>query len=70
LTKELYEANKKMKDKSIDADKKTFLKAQMPKMEKEIKGLKEKVADLLESDELDPRGEYFLLATKLTKVAK
>jgi hypothetical protein len=59
-----------MKDGSVASDKKTFLKAQIPKMEGEIKGLKEKVADLLDSDELDPRGEYYLLAVKLTKAAK
>ena len=67
LTRELTEAQKKMKDSSVEADKKTFLKAQIPKMEGEIKSLKAKVADLLDSDELDPRGEYFLLAQKLTK---
>ena len=67
LTKELNEAQKKMKDGSVEADKKTFLKAQIPKMESEIKNYKTKVADLLESDELDPRGEFFILAQKLTK---
>mmetsp|Transcript_82251 Transcript_82251/g.114188 ORF Transcript_82251/g.114188 Transcript_82251/m.114188 type:complete len:92 (+) Transcript_82251:100-375(+) len=67
LTKELNEAQKKMKDSSVEADKKTFLKAQIPKMEAEIKTYKTKVAELLESDELDPRGEFFLLAQKLTK---
>ena len=67
LTKELGEAQKKMKDSSIEADKKTFLKAQIPKMEAEIKNYKTKVSELLESDELDPRGEFFILAQKLTK---
>mmetsp|Transcript_5692 Transcript_5692/g.8024 ORF Transcript_5692/g.8024 Transcript_5692/m.8024 type:complete len:93 (+) Transcript_5692:92-370(+) len=67
LTKELGEAQKKMKDGSIEADKKTFLKAQIPKMEAEIKKYKTTVSELLESDELDPRGEFFLLAQKLTK---
>ena len=61
------EAHKKMKDSSIEADKKTFLKAQIPKMENEIKTLKDKVANLMESDELDPRGEYYLMAQKLLK---
>jgi hypothetical protein len=35
-------------------------------MEKEIKTLKVTVADLLDAEELDPRGEYYLLAKKLT----
>lgn len=35
-------------------------------MEKEIKTLKVTIADLLEAEELDPRGEYFVLAKKLT----
>lgn len=56
-----------MKDGSIGSDKKTFLKAQIPKMEGEIATLKTAVIDLLEADELDPRGEFFLLAQKLTK---
>ena len=56
-----------MKDDSIAADKKTFLKAQIPKMESEIKHYKKQVAELLESDEVDPRGEFFILAQKLTK---
>jgi hypothetical protein len=67
LTKEHAEAKKKMDDKSVEADKKTFLKAQIPKMESEMKEIKEKLANLLESDELDPRGEFYLLAVKLTK---
>jgi hypothetical protein len=50
----------------VDDAKKTFLKIQIPKMEKEIKSLKDEVSELLEEDELDPRGEYFLLALKLT----
>lgn len=65
LTKELGEANKKMKDKDVSSDKKTFLKAQMPKMETEIANLKTAIGELLEEDELDPRGEYFVLAQKL-----
>ena len=65
LTKELGEAQKKLKDDSVAADKKTFLKAQMPKMETEINNLKKALSELLEEDELDPRGEYFLLAQKL-----
>ena len=56
-----------MKDGSVASDKKTFLKAQIPKMEKEINELKSKVKDLLDADELDPRGEYYVLAKKLTK---
>jgi formate-dependent nitrite reductase cytochrome c552 subunit len=67
LTKEHNEAKKKMDDKSIEADKKTFLKAQIPKMESEIKDVKKKLEDLLESEELDPRGEFYLLAEKLVK---
>lgn len=67
LTQELAEANKKLKDGSIASDKKTFLKAQIPKMEKEIAELKPKVVDLLDAEELDPRGEYYVLATKLIK---
>ena len=65
LTKELAEAGKKLKDDSIGADKKTFLKAQMPKMETEIGKLKKTIAELLDEDELDPRGEFFVLAKKL-----
>jgi hypothetical protein len=49
----------------VDDAKKTFLKIQIPKMEKEIKSLKEEIEELLEEDELDPRGEYFVLATQL-----
>ena len=67
LTKEYAEASKKMKDSSVGSDKKTFLKAQMPKMEKEIAELKAKLVDLLAADELDPRGEFYVLAQKLTK---
>jgi hypothetical protein len=67
LTKEIGEANKKLKDSSIEADKKTFLKAQMPKMETEIATLKEAILDLLEQDELDPRGEFYVLAKSLVK---
>ena len=65
FTKELAEAGKKLKDDSIGADKKTFLKAQMPKMETEIGKLKKTIAELLDEDELDPRGEFFVLAKKL-----
>ena len=67
LTKEHTEAKKKMDDSSVEADKKTFLKAQIPKMESEIKDIKEKLINILDSDELDPRGEFYLLAQKLTK---
>ena len=67
MTKEHLEAKKKMDDKSIESDKKTFLKAQIPKMEAEIKEVKAKLASILESEELDPRGEYYLLAEKLLK---
>lgn len=62
--KEHKEAKKKINE--VDDAKKTFLKIQIPKMEKEIKALKIAVEDLLDSEELDPRGEYFLLAKKLT----
>jgi len=61
--RERKEAKKKLNE--VDDAKKTFLKVQIPKMEKQIKSLKVVVSDLLESDELDPRGEYFLLAKKL-----
>jgi hypothetical protein len=67
LTTEYQEAQKKLKEGSLEADKKTFLKAQLPKMEKQIKELKKVLAELLEEDELDPRGEYFILAEKLIK---
>eukprot|EP00529_Nitzschia_sp_RCC80_P001443 CAMPEP_0113464880 /NCGR_PEP_ID=MMETSP0014_2-20120614/13438_1 /TAXON_ID=2857 /ORGANISM="Nitzschia sp." /LENGTH=94 /DNA_ID=CAMNT_0000356993 /DNA_START=212 /DNA_END=496 /DNA_ORIENTATION=- /assembly_acc=CAM_ASM_000159 len=67
LTKECTEAQKKLKDGKLESDKKTFLKAQLPKMEKQIKELKDTLSELLEEDELDPRGEYFLLAEKLIK---
>ncbi|CAJ1936355.1 unnamed protein product [Cylindrotheca closterium] len=65
LTKELGEAKKKLNDASVESDKKTFLKAQMPKMETEIGNLKVAISELLEEDELDPRGEYFILAKTL-----
>lgn len=64
LITEHKESKKKMNE--VDDAKKTFLKIQIPKMEKEIKSLKDEVSELLEEDELDPRGEYFLLALKLT----
>ncbi|KAL3905411.1 MAG: hypothetical protein SGARI_004475, partial [Bacillariaceae sp.] len=67
LTKEHTEAQKKMKDPKLESDKKTFLKAQLPKMESEMKRLKVYLADLLEEEELDPRGEYFVMAQKLVK---
>ena len=67
LTKEHTEAQKKMKDPKLESDKKTFLKAQLPKMENEMKRLKVYLADLLEEEELDPRGEYFVMAQKLVK---
>ena len=67
LTKEHAEAKKKMDDPSVESDKKTFLKAQIPKMEAEMKDVKEKLVNILDADELDPRGEYFLLAEKLVK---
>jgi hypothetical protein len=61
------EAQKKLKDPSLESDKKTFLKAQIPKMETEIKKLKVSIGELLQEEELDPRGEYFVLAAKLIK---
>ena len=64
LVEEHSKAKRKMNE--VDDAKKTFLKIQIPKMEKEIKALKIVVEDLLEADELDPRGEYFLLAKKLS----
>jgi hypothetical protein len=67
LTKEHTESQKKLKDPKLEADKKTFLKAQLPKMESEMKRLKVYLADLLEEEELDPRGEYFVMAQKLVK---
>jgi hypothetical protein len=67
LTKEYTEAKVKLNDPKVEADKKTFLKAQVPKMETEIKNLKETLKELLLEDELDPRGEYFILAEKLVK---
>lgn len=63
LVKEHKEAKKKVNE--VDDAKKTFLKIQIPKMEKEIASLKITVSDLLEAEELDPRGEYFVLAKKL-----
>eukprot|EP00536_Pseudo-nitzschia_multiseries_P003875 jgi/Psemu1/302211/fgenesh1_kg.61_\ len=63
LIKEHQEAKKKMKE--VDQSKQTFLKIQIPKMEKEIESIKEDLEKLLEEDELDPRGEFFLLAQKL-----
>ena len=67
LTREHGEAQRKMKDSSLESDKKTFLKAQIPKMESQIKDLKSAISELLEEQELDPRGEYFLMAQKLIK---
>ena len=67
LVSECKEAKKKLEDKTVEANKKTFLKAQIPKMETEIASLKIKVAGLLEAEELDPRGEWFVMAEKLTK---
>mmetsp|Transcript_11223 Transcript_11223/g.31054 ORF Transcript_11223/g.31054 Transcript_11223/m.31054 type:complete len:93 (-) Transcript_11223:662-940(-) len=67
LSKELTEAKNKQSDKSLASDKKTFLKVQIPKLEKEIKSTKKKVIDLLDAEELDPRGEYYVLGKKLTK---
>lgn len=67
LTKEITEAKKKLDDGSVEANKKTFLKAQIPKMESEVKDLREKLTNILESEELDPRGEFYLLAEKLLK---
>lgn len=63
LVEEHSKAKRKMNE--VDDAKKTFLKIQIPKMEKEIKALKVVVESLLEADELDPRGEYFLAAQKL-----
>jgi hypothetical protein len=70
LTTELKEAKKKEAETSLSADKKTFLKIQIPKLEKEVASTKDKVLILLESEELDPRGEWFVLAHKLTKAKK
>jgi hypothetical protein len=55
-----------LKDPSLESEK-TFLKAQLPKVEMEIKKLKSSLGDLLQEEELDPRGEYFVLAAKLLK---
>jgi hypothetical protein len=67
LTKEHAEAQRKLKDGSLESDKKTFLKAQLPKMEAQIKELKATLSELLDEDELDPRGEFFVMAQKLIK---
>jgi hypothetical protein len=67
LVSECKEAKKKLEDKTVEANKKTFLKAQIPKMETEIAALKIKVVGLLEAEELDPRGEWYVMAEKLTK---
>ena len=67
LTKEYAEAKKKLDDSSLEANKKTFLKAQLPKLETELKTTREKVIGLLDEEELDPRGEFYVLAKKLTK---
>ena len=67
LTKEYAEAKKKLDDSSLEANKKTFLKAQLPKLETELKATREKVIGLLDEEELDPRGEFYVLAKKLTK---
>ena len=56
-----------MDDPSVESNKKTFLKAQIPKMENEIKNTKSRVKSLLEAEELDPRGEWYVLAKKLMK---
>ena len=56
-----------MDDPSVEANKKTFLKAQIPKMENEIKTTKARVKSLLEAEELDPRGEWYVLAKKHLK---
>mmetsp|Transcript_10284 Transcript_10284/g.30122 ORF Transcript_10284/g.30122 Transcript_10284/m.30122 type:complete len:89 (-) Transcript_10284:385-651(-) len=63
LIKEHKEAKKKMKE--VDQSKQTFLKIQIPKMEKEIAAIKVDLERLLDEDELDPRGEYYVLAQKL-----
>lgn len=62
--KELKEAKKKLNE--VDDAKKTFLKIQIPKMENEIKVLKVDITSLLDEDELDPRGEFYILAESLT----
>jgi hypothetical protein len=67
LTKEVTEAQKKLKDGSLEDEKKTFLSLQIPKMEAEIKSLKSTISELLDEQELDPRGEYYILAQKLIK---
>lgn len=65
LIKEHAEAKKKMK--VVDQSKQTFLKIQIPKMEKQIKELKVEVRSLLKEDEIAPNGEYYLLGKKLIK---
>ena len=67
LIKEHTEAKNKLADNSVESDKKTFLKAQLPKLEAEIKEKKTFLASLLEEEELDPRGEWYILAQKITK---
>jgi hypothetical protein len=67
LTKEVVESQKQLKDGSVESEKKTMLNLQVPKMEAEIKALKATLAELLEEQELDPRGEYYVLAQKLIK---
>lgn len=67
LTKEHTEAQKKLKDPALESDKKTFLKAQLPKMETEMKKLKSSLGELMQEEELDPRGEFFVMAAKLVK---
>ena len=57
------QAKKKMKE--VDSAKQTFLKIQIPKMEKQIAELKVELEGLLEEDEIDPCGEYYELAKKL-----
>lgn len=51
--------------KEVDSAKQTFLKIQIPKMEKQIAELKVELEGLLEEDEIDPCGEYYELAKKL-----
>jgi len=65
LIKEHKEAKKKMK--VVDQAKQTFLKIQIPKMEKQIKELKVEVKSLLQEDEIAPNGEYYILGKKLVK---
>jgi len=65
LIKEHKEAKKKMK--VVDQAKQTFLKIQIPKMEKQIKELKVEVKSLLQEDEIATNGEYYILGKKLVK---